>query len=162
MIPANSHHLIENSSASHVEASGERSVTPARRSTEFTFMEAGFTLMELVIVMSIMVILAAVGVANYQKIREKAKETLLKDDLKTMRKLIDQYSADKEALPDSLDDLVSGTYMREVPIDPITGNADWQLEMGDDPNARTTKQGVVDVHSKAPGADAEGKPFADY
>ena len=112
--------------------------------------------------MSIMVILAGVGVVNYQKIREKARETILKEDLKTMRKLIDQYSADKEALPDSLDDLVSGTYMREVPVDPITGNADWQLDMGDDPFSRTTKQGVIDVHSKAPGADSGGKAFADY
>jgi general secretion pathway protein G len=79
-----------------------------------------------------------------------------------MRKLIDQYSADKETLPDSLDDLVSGFYLREVPIDPITGKADWDLEMGDDPFSRTTKQGVIDVHSKAPGADSEGRAFTDY
>src|SRR5262249_29436231 len=123
---------------------------------------AGFTLLELVIVMTIMVTLAAVGVVNYQRIREKAKETLLKDDLKTMRKLIDQYSADKETLPDSLDDLVNGTYIREVPIDPITGIADWQLDLGDDPFSRTTKQGVIDVHSKAPGVDSEGKAFSEY
>jgi general secretion pathway protein G len=122
----------------------------------------GFTLLELVIVMTIMVTLAAVGVVNYQRIREKAKETLLKDDLKTMRKLLDQYSADKETLPDSLDDLVNGSYLREVPLDPITGNNDWQLDMGDDPFSRTTKQGVLDVHSKAQGVDSEGKPFSDY
>ena len=122
----------------------------------------GFTLMELVIVMTIMVTLAAVGVVNYQRIREKAKETLLKDDLKTMRKLLDQYSADKETLPDALDDLVSASYLREVPIDPITGNNDWQLDMGDDPFSRTTKQGVLDVHSKAQGVDSEGKAFSDY
>ena len=136
---------------------GRRAVRPSwvRRSQ-------GFTLMELVIVMTIMVTLAAVGVVNYQRIREKAKETLLKDDLKTMRKLIDQYSADKEALPDSLDDLVTGGYLREVPIDPITGNADWLLDMGDDPLSRTTKQGVIDVHSKASGADFEGRAFSDY
>jgi len=122
----------------------------------------GFTLLELVIVMTIMVTLAAVGVVNYQRIREKAKETLLKDDLKTMRKLLDQYSADKETLADSLDDLVNGSYLREVPVDPITGNNDWQLDMGDDPFSRTTKQGVLDVHSKAQGVDSEGKPFSDY
>jgi general secretion pathway protein G len=112
--------------------------------------------------MTIMVTLAAVGVVNYQRIREKAKETLLKDDLKTMRKLLDQYSADKETLPDSLDDLVNGSYLREVPIDPITGNNDWQLDMGDDPFSRTTKQGVIDVHSKAQGVDSGGKSFSDY
>ena len=122
----------------------------------------GFTLLELVMVMTIMVTLAAVGVVNYQRVREKAKETLLKDDLKTMRKLIDQYSADKETLPDSLDDLVSASYLREVPIDPISGKSDWDLEMGDDPFSRTTKQGVVDIHSKAPGLDSEGRAFTDY
>jgi general secretion pathway protein G len=122
----------------------------------------GFTLLELVMVMTIMVTLAAVGVVNYQRVREKAKETLLKDDLKTMRKLIDQYSADKETLPDSLDDLVSASYLREVPVDPISGKADWDLEMGDDPFSRTTKQGVVDIHSKAPGLDSEGRAFTDY
>lgn len=122
----------------------------------------GFTLLELVIVMTIMVTLAAIGVVNYRRITEKAKETLLKDDLKTMRKLIDQYSADKETLPDSLDDLVSGGYLREVPIDPVSGKTDWDLEMGDDPFSRTAKQGVIDVHSKAPGADAEGRAFTDY
>src|SRR5215510_1106553 len=134
----------------------------ARTSSSGRRWSKGFTLLELVIVMTIMVTLAAVGVVNYQRIREKAKETLLKDDLKTMRKLIDQYSADKETLPDSLDDLVNGGYFREVPIDPITGNADWLLDMGDDPFSRTTKQGVIDVHSKAPGVDSEGRAFSDY
>jgi general secretion pathway protein G len=126
---------------------------------------SGFTLVELVIVMTILVILAAIGVVNYEKIKQKAKETQLKDDLKTMRKLLDEYSADKEGLPQSLDDLAKAGYMREIPPDPITGQADWDVEMGDDPLARTNnagQQGVVDVHSKAPGVDSSGKAYSEY
>ena len=77
----------------------------------------GFTLLELVMVMTIIVILAAVGVTSYQHIQLKARETILREDLRTMRKMIDQYAADKEKLPQSLDDLVTAQYMREVPID---------------------------------------------
>src|SRR5215469_2564461 len=90
--------------------------------------ERGFTLLELVMVMTIIVILAAVGVASFQHIQLKAKETVLKQDLRDMRKMIDQYAADKEKLPQSLDDLVSAKYLREVPIDPITGDKDWTTE----------------------------------
>jgi len=152
-----SHHKLTHPSDVQRKANSSQLVAVTRRC-----LLPGFTLLELVIVMTIMVTLAAVGVVNYQRIREKAKETLLKDDLKTMRKLLDQYSADKETLADSLDDLVNGSYLREVPVDPITGNNDWQLDMGDDPFSRTTKQGVLDVHSKAQGVDSEGKPFSDY
>src|SRR5712692_1066135 len=71
----------------------------------------GFTLLELVMVMSIIVILAAVGVTAYQHIQLKARETILKQDLQTMRKMIDQYAADKEKLPSSLDDLATAGYI---------------------------------------------------
>jgi general secretion pathway protein G len=119
--------------------------------------------MELVIAMTIMVVLAAVGVVNYQKIQLKTKETLLKQDLKIMRELLDKYSADKEGLPQSLDDLVSGHYMREIPVDPITGQADWQAEMGEDILSRDEgRQGVVDVHSKATGIGTDGKAYSEY
>ena len=78
----------------------------AIRNSQFAI--PGFTLLELVMVMTIIVILAAVGVTSYQHIQSKARETILKQDLQTMRKMIDQYAADKEKLPQSLDDLVSG------------------------------------------------------
>jgi general secretion pathway protein G len=113
-------------------------------------------------VMTIIVILASTGVIAYQKLQIKAKETLLKDNLKTMRKLLDQYAADREELPQSLEDLVNTGYMDAVPVDPVTDEADWDLEFGDDPLAREGRQGVVDVHSKAPGADSNGTPFSDY
>src|SRR5215467_5198075 len=81
----------------------------------------GFTLLELVIVMTILVVLASIGVVSYQKLRQKARETLLKQDLKTMREILDKYAADKEELPQTLDDMVSAGYMHDVPIDPMTG-----------------------------------------
>src|SRR5688500_6027300 len=70
----------------------------------------GFTMLELVIVMTIIIILAAIGVANYQKLQLHARETILKADLRDMRRAIDQYTADKERLPASLDDLVNDGY----------------------------------------------------
>jgi general secretion pathway protein G len=124
---------------------------------------AGFTLLELVIAMTIMVTLASMSVIGYQKVQQKTKETLLKDDLKSMRKIIDQYGADKEGLPQSLDDLVSGGYIREVPIDPITGQADWDVTMGEDTLAHEAgKQGITDIHSKASGVASDGKAFSEF
>ena len=123
---------------------------------------AGFTLLELVMVMTIIVILAAVGVTSYQHIQIKARETILKEDLHTMRKMIDQYAADKEKLPQSLDDLVSENYMREVPMDPITGQKDWVVDMGDDTVSRDGGTGVVDVHSAASGEGSDGIAYKDY
>lgn len=124
--------------------------------------ERGFTLLELVMVMTIIVILAAVGVSAYQQMQLKARETILRENLQTLRKLIDQYAADKEKLPQSLEDLVEANYMREVPIDPITGERDWVLEMEADDVAIDGGQGVGDVHSNAPGVGSDGIPYKDY
>ena len=124
--------------------------------------QRGFTLLEIVMVMTIIVILAAIGIVSYQQVQLKAKETLLKEDLHTMRKLIDQYEADRELLPQSLDDLVSGGYMREVPIDPITGEKDWVTETGESTIARDAQQGIVNVHSNAGGEGSDGKAYSEY
>lgn len=123
---------------------------------------SGFTLLELVMVMTIVVILAAVGVSSYQHIQLKARETILREDLRTMRRMIDQYAADKEKLPQSLDDLVTSQYMREVPIDPITGENNWVVDIGDDTVSRDGGTGVVDVHSAAAGEGSDGVAYQDY
>ncbi|MEK6406165.1 MAG: prepilin-type N-terminal cleavage/methylation domain-containing protein [Acidobacteriota bacterium] len=123
---------------------------------------AGFTLLELVMVMTIIVILAAVSVTSYQHIQLKARETILKQDLQAMRKLIDQYAADKEKLPQSLDDLVSASYMRDVPVDPMTGQKDWFEDPGEDTVSRDGGRGMVDVHSVAAGVDGEGVAYKEY
>jgi general secretion pathway protein G len=123
---------------------------------------AGFTILELVIVMTIIVILAAIGVNNYQMVQRHARETVLKQDLQAMRKAIDQYAADKEELPQSLDDLVEMGYIREIPIDPITGEKDWATDIEEDTISRQGGQGVVDVHSAAAGEDSGGVPYSSY
>jgi general secretion pathway protein G len=124
--------------------------------------EGGFTLLEMVMVMTIIVVLATVGVVSYQHIQLKAKEEVLKQDLKTMRKLIDEYQADRGHLPQSLDDLVTAGYMREVPIDPITGAKDWAVEMGEDTVSIEGGQGMVDVRSNAQGEASDGTSYKDY
>ncbi|MFL6215654.1 MAG: type II secretion system protein [Blastocatellia bacterium] len=124
--------------------------------------QRGFTLLEMVMVMTIIVILAVIGVTSYQQVQLKAKETLLKEDLNTMRKLLDQYEADREKLPQTLDDLVNAGYMREVPIDPVTGEKDWVTESGESTVARDGGQGIVNIHSNSPGQGSDGKAYSEY
>jgi len=122
----------------------------------------GFTLLELMIVISIIIILAAVALPQYHKTIMHARETVLKDDLHKMRELIDQYAADKGKLPQSLDDLTSSGYMREVPKDPITDNKDWNIVTGDDPYSSEGGTGVTDVHSSSSEVSTEGTPYSEW
>ena len=130
------------------------------RTHHLELIAAGFTLLELMIVISIIIILASVALPQYQKTIMHARETVLKDDLFKMRGLIDQYAADKGKLPQSLDDLVTAGYMRQKPKDPITDTDDWNPAMGDDPY--TGDQGMIDVHSSSSEVSTEGTPYSDW
>jgi general secretion pathway protein G len=124
--------------------------------------EAGFTLLELMIVISIIIILAAITLPQYQKTILHTRETVLKDDLRKMRSLIDQFAADKGRLPQSLEELASEGYMREVPTDPFTGQKDWAVTTGEDPNSLQGEQGITDVHSSSAEISTEGTPYSEW
>jgi general secretion pathway protein G len=114
------------------------------------------------IVISIIIILASITLPQYQKTIMHTRETVLKDDLRKMRSLIDQFAADKGRLPQSLDEVVSEGYMREIPVDPFTGNKDWALTTGEDPNSSEGQQGVTDVHSASSETSTEGTPYSEW
>jgi len=124
--------------------------------------EAGFSLLELMIAMFILIILLSVALPTYQKSVQQARETVLKENIWQMKRSIDQYGADKGKLPQSLDDLVSAGYLREKPIDPITEKAEWNEIQGEDTTSPDGNQGLISVKSLAEGEDSEGIKYEDY
>ena len=126
--------------------------------------EGGFTLVELLIVISLISILAAMGLVQYRNSVVSAKEATLKQDLFRMRDAIDQYYADKGKYPSALDSLVSDCYMRRIPEDPFTKSADsWQTVPAEpDPNNPSGEPGVYDVKSGAQGTSLDGSNYSDW
>ena len=124
----------------------------------------GFTLIELMIVISIILILVSISIPIYTTSVVHSKEAVLKDDLFTMRSVIDQYTLDKQKAPQSLQDLVSAGYLRSIPKDPLTGSADtWQTTSDDtimDPSQ--SQPGITDVHSGASGVSTEGTAYSSW
>ena len=120
---------------------------------------SGFTLLELMIVMTIILILAAMVTPTYHIAIVRAREATLRDDLYTMRNLIDQYTLDKDHPPAALQDLVDEGYLRGgLPVDPFTGsNETWKVDLEDVPLSPTqTIAGVVDVHSGSDDISSDG------
>lgn len=114
------------------------------------------------IVISIIVILAVIAMPQYQKTIVHARETVLRDDLFHLRKAIDLYGADKGKPPQSLEDLVTAGYIREIPLDPMTGEKDWTIVTGEDPGSLTSETGVTDVHSASADISTEGTPYSEW
>ena len=125
---------------------------------------AGFTLIELLIVLALLSILAAMGVVQYKNGVRHTQESVLRTDLFRMRDAIDQYYADKNKYPSSLDTLVSDGYMRRIPEDPITRSADtWQTVPAEpDPSNPSAEPGIYDVKSGAQGTALDGSTYADW
>ncbi len=133
-----------------------RHMRSGRRST-------GFTLIELMIVMAITAILLAMAVPMYQKSVMRAKETVLRQNLFTLRTVIDEYTYDKAKAPQSLQDLVSEGYLRQVPVDPTTSQPDWQTVMEDAVSSvNQTEPGIFDVRSKSDKKSLEGTPYNEW
>ena len=126
--------------------------------------ERGFTLVELLVGISLISILAAMWLVQYKNSIVRTQEATLKTDLFRMRDAIDQYYADKGKYPASLDALVSDGYMRKLPEDPVTKSADsWQTVPAEpDPNNPSAEPGVYDVKSGAPGTALDGSNYSDW
>jgi general secretion pathway protein G len=122
---------------------------------------AGFTLVELMIVMAIIGVLAVVAIPSYVGAVRQAREAVLKEDLHVMRAAIDSYTADKQKAPQSLEDLVNEGYIRSIPIDPMTRAADtWQTATSDALHSvDQTDPGIDDVHSGSQEQGSDGQPY---
>lgn len=124
----------------------------------------GFTLIELLIVMALIVVLSSVALVGYQNSVIRAREATLMDDLHKMREAIDQYYADKQKWPATLQDLVTDGYVRKIPDDPMTNSADtWQTVPAEsDPANPAAEPGIFDVKSGSDKTSLDGKPYADW
>ena len=124
--------------------------------------ESGYTLIELMIVMAIISIMMAIAIPVYQKSLTRTKESLLRNNLFTMRTVIDEYTFDKKKAPQSLQDLVGEGYLRAVPIDPITGSDQTWVTVMEDALTMVdqTQPGIWDVHSGSDKISLEGTPYS--
>ena len=123
--------------------------------------ERGFTLVELMIVMTIIGILASIAIPSYLRSVQKAKEAVEREDLHTMRTAIDSYTVDKEKAPQSLDDLVQAGYLKTIPNDPMTSRSDtWMTSQSDTmTDINETQGGMDDVHSGSEAVSSEGTTY---
>jgi general secretion pathway protein G len=136
-------------------------MTPMRRRPTLA---DGFTLIELLVVMSLIVVLSSVALVGYQNSIVRAREATLMDDLYKLREAIDQYYADKQKWPATLEDLVTDGYVRKIPEDPMTNSADtWQTVAAEaDPANPTAEPGIFDVKSGSDKTALDGKPYAEW
>jgi general secretion pathway protein G len=123
----------------------------------------GFTLLELMIVISIIMILMAVAVPMYNQSIVQARESVLRSNLGTLRSLISQYTLDKQKAPQSLDDLVTAGYLRQVPMDPMTRQTNWEVVQEDVMLAVDQQDpGITDVHSASGGTASDGTAYSTW
>ena len=125
---------------------------------------AGFTLLEMMIVVVIMGILMSIALPIYNQSLVKSREAVLRQDLFTLRSLISQYTLDKQKAPQSLDDLVQGGYIKLIPKDPMTGEANWEVVQEDDTIMSVDQQdpGISDVHSASNATGSDGTAYSSW
>src|SRR4029077_3695317 len=126
--------------------------------------DRGFTLIELMIVISLILILVSISIPAYNQSILRAKESVLKQDLFQLRSLISQYTLDKQKAPQSLDDLVQAGYIKQIPVDPMTGtNSSWTVDQEDTVMSGGQQEpGRSDVHSGAGGTSSDGTAYSSW
>jgi general secretion pathway protein G len=144
---------------------------PRRRARRAARRQAGFTIIELIIVIALIGILAAIVMPNLKDQPTRAKEAVLKTNLRTMRDVLDQYKGDKGHYPTSLDTLVDEGYLREIPVDPIAKTQEWDVtyeevsfeEAGAETDqAEDGQPGIYDIHSTSERLSLEGTPYSEW
>ena len=126
--------------------------------------QSGFTLIELIIVMSVIAILTLIAIPSYVRNVQRAKEAVLKEDLRVLRTAIDSYTVDKQQAPQSLNDLVQAGYIREIPNDPITNQNDWVPDRSNLLSSidQTDSGGIDDVHAGAQRKALDGSSYSTW
>jgi general secretion pathway protein G len=124
--------------------------------------EDGFTLLELITVISLIAILTAIALPNYKAAIIQAREAVLREDLFQFRDRIDQYYADKGKYPESLEALLEQGYLRAIPADPMTGAADWTVVPAEPDPDNPDLVGIYDVKSSSGGVSAGGTPYSEW
>jgi len=123
----------------------------------------GFTLIEMMIVVSLILILVSIALPVYNRAILRAKEGVLKQDLFTLRQVIDQYTLDKKKAPQALDDIVTAGYLKVVPKDPFTNEANWTLDQEDATTAADEQEpGIIDVHSSSNLTATDGTAYSSW
>ncbi|MGD0870608.1 MAG: prepilin-type N-terminal cleavage/methylation domain-containing protein [Bryobacteraceae bacterium] len=123
----------------------------------------GFTFVEMMVVVTIIVILISMAIPIYNRAIIRSKESVLHNNLFTLRTVIDNYSYDKAKAPQSLQDLVTEGYLRAVPTDPMTNSTDWRIVMEDaSQSVNQQEPGIWDVHSNSEKTSLDGRPYADW
>ena len=123
----------------------------------------GFTLIEMVIVMAIVMILLSIAVPNYTSSVQRAKDSVMRQNLFTMRQLIYEFTLDKQRAPQSLDEIKEAGYMKEIPVDPCTHQKDWVTEQEDVLlSADQTQPGITNIHSNCALRSSDGTPYSEF
>ena|SRR5207302_1690595 len=133
------------------------------RGTRGDTSERGFTLIELMIVISIMLILMAIALPMYNQSILRAREAVLRQDLFTLRQVIDQYTLDKQKAPQALDDILQAGYLKRIPADPMTGQPNWEVVQEDVlESAEQQEPGISDVHSASNATASDGTAYSTW